>query len=144
MAEIEKRRLKCTPEIVAAICQHVLAGASMRSAAGSVGIDYSTLKRWLAWQREGKEPYARLCAPLKKARAEAIVKAERRVFEGMGRWQSSARWLESMDPDTWRRTERREISQTTDIRVRWPDLAAAKPEAMPRSRQALLEALGKN
>ena len=87
----------------------------------------------------------RACAPpLKRTRAEAIVKAERRVFEGMGRWQSSARWLESMDPDTWRRTERREISQTTDIRVRWPDFAARTPEAMPRSRQALLDALGKN
>jgi len=49
-----------------------------------------------------------------------------------------------MEPEVWRRTERREISQTTDIRIRWPDLAAKLPEAMPRSRQALLEALGKN
>jgi len=144
MAEIEKRRLKCTPEIVAAICRHVLAGASMRSAAGSVGITYTTLKRWQAWQREGKEPYASLCAPLKRARAEAIVNAERRVYEGKAGWQASARWLESIEPRTWRRTERREIAQATDIRIRWPDLAAAKPEAMLRSRQVLLDALGKN
>jgi len=105
---IAERRMKCTPEIVAAICRHVLGGASMRSAAGSVGIDYSTLKRWQAWEREGKEPFAALCAPLKKARSEAIVKAEQRVYEGKMGWQAAARWLESISPNPWRRTERRE------------------------------------
>jgi len=135
---------KCTPEIVAEICRLVLGGASMKNAAGSVGITPTTLRRWQAWQREGKEPYASLCTPLKRARAEAIVTAEHRVYAGKVGWQSSARWLESIEPQTWRRTERREIAQTTDIRVRWPDLAAKLPEAMPRSRQALLGALGKN
>ena len=133
----------CNPEIVAEICRHVLNGVSMKTAAGSVGIDYSTLKRWRAWQREGKEPFAALCAPLKVAVAQARGKAEGRVYAGKAGWQASARWLESMDANLWRRTERREITQTTDIRVAWPDLAKATPEALARRSAAIDEALKK-
>jgi len=104
-----ERRLKCSAKLVAEIGRKIVAGASMKSAAGSVGIDYSTLKRWQAWEREGKEPFAALCAPLKKARAEAIMKAEQRVYAGKMGWQAAARWLESISPNPWRRTERREV-----------------------------------
>ena len=80
MAKTKDGRLKCSTELVAKISRHLLAGASMKSTAGSAGIDYSTLKRWLAWEREGKDPFATLCAPLKRARHEAIGNAEQRFM----------------------------------------------------------------
>jgi len=115
MAKTAEGRLKCSAELVAEISREIVAGASMRSAAGSVGIDYSTLKRWQAWEREGREPFAALCAPLKKARAEAIGKAEQRLYAGKVGWQASARWLESMDPKQWRRSERQELTHRQPV-----------------------------
>ena len=135
---------KCTPELIANLCQEIESGASIGAACGAVGISRRRLRVWKAKARRGLEPYRQRVRSLKRAFLTATRKAEQRVYAGKGTWQSLARWLESMEPEVWRRTERREISQTTDIRIRWPDLAAAKPEAMPRSRQALLEALGKN
>ncbi len=125
MAKTKDGRLKCTPKLMAEISRHLLAGASMKSTAGSVGIDYSTLKRWLAWEREGKEPFATLCAPLKKARYRAIASAEQRIYEGKTGWQAAARWLESIDPEQWRRLWTKHCGRlrSTDahlrVSVRW-------------------------
>lgn len=134
---------KCTPEIVAEIARRVVAGASLKSAAGSVEIDYSTLKRWRVWQREGKEPFATVCAPLKRALAEARGKAEENIYGRVANWQASARWLESMDAKQWRRTERQIVEQTSDIRVAWPDLSPETPDALKRRCASIDEALRK-
>ncbi len=77
------------------------------------------------------EPYAAILPPLKKAIAVAVREAEKRVFRGDLQWQSSARWLESMRPARWRRTKRRETSQTQDIRFSWPDRATPRPATSP-------------
>jgi hypothetical protein len=110
MAKTKDGRLKCSTELMAEISRHLLAGASMKSTARSVGIDYSTLKRWLAWEGEGKEPFATLCAPLKKARYEAIGNAEQAGYEGKHGWQAKARWLESIYPEQWQRSRRTETT----------------------------------
>ena len=46
-----------------------------------------------------------------------------------------------MDPQTWRRTERREVTQTTDVRFSWPDLAKPGPGMAERRAAAIDKAL---
>ena len=80
--------------------------------------------------------------PLKRARYEAIANAEQRVYSGESGWQAAAKWLESIYPEQWRRTQRREISSQEDIRIAWPDLAKSG-EGMAARRAAVDEALRK-
>lgn len=133
----------CEPKTVAAVAQHVEEGASLSAACGAEGVNHSTLDGWRKKAKDGVEPYATIVKPLKRAIAIAVCSAEKRVFGGQGQWQSSARWLESMRPGRWRRTEKREISQTTDIRVSWPDLAKPGKTMALRRAAAVDEALRK-
>ena len=98
----------CTPKMVRALSAEIERGASIESACGAVGIDRSTLTKWLQKAEEKVEPYLTTVTPLKRALATAVRHAEQRIFAGEQRWESSARWLESMRPDPWRRTERHE------------------------------------
>ena len=84
-----------------------------------------------------------MCAPLKRARHEAIGNAEQRVYEGKTGWQAAARWLESIYPKQWRRTQRREISSQADVWIAWPDLAKSGPGMAARRAAAVDEALRK-
>ena len=143
MAEREIKPRKCNPKIVAKIGEMVSGGASLRNAAGSVGIGNRTLQYWNQQAKKGVEPYKTLLRPLKKALCEAKARAEQRVYSGKGTWQSSARWLESLAPDLWRRTERREVSQTGDLRISWPDLSKSGPSMAEKRAAAVDEALRK-
>lgn len=100
----------CTPELIAAMAEHIEAGASLKATCAAEGIDRSTITKWLQKAKEGKEPYAGTVTPLKRAIAVAVREAEKRVFRGDLQWQSSARWLESMRPARWRRTKRQETT----------------------------------
>jgi len=116
---------KCTPKLVAKLADDIREGASLKNAAEAVGISERQLRHWRTWADEGKEPYASLVPVLKKAIGEAKAKAERRIARGELRWESSARWLESIDPDQWRRTERRQVDLRGEIRLRHPDPTVA-------------------
>ena len=134
---------KCTPETIAKIGEMVSKGSSLRNAAGACGIGKRTLLLWREKAKKGIVPYKDIMRPLKRALAEARGMAEQRVYSGKGTWQSSARWLESLSPALWRRTERQIVEQTSDVRVRWPDLAARTPDALARRSAAVDEALRK-
>ena len=82
-----------------------------------------------------------LCAPLKRARYEAIGNAEQRAYSGESGWQAAARWLESIYPEQWQRSRRREISSQVDVRIAWPDLARPGQAAALRRREAVEKAL---
>jgi len=107
---------------VTRLAARIVQGVSLHTACECEGITQRTLSNWGRWHAEGREPYASLFPVLKRAKAQARATAEKRVFAGELQWQSSARWLESIDPDTWRRTERREVD-VSGIEIPWPDLA---------------------
>jgi len=95
----------CTPAMVRLLAKGIQAGASLEAACGAAGIDAKSLRDWRENAEKGIEPYASILPPLKKAMACAVGQAETRVFAGKMGWQASARWLESMKPAVWRRTE---------------------------------------
>lgn len=99
----------CTPKLVRSLSAKILRGRSIEAACGAVGIDAKSLRDWEEKADAGTEPYASILPTLKRALAEAKGVAEERVYAGEGGWQSSARWLESIKPEIWRRTERREL-----------------------------------
>lgn len=133
----------CEPKSVAAVAKHIEEGASLSAACGAEGVNHSTLDGWRKKAANGIEPYATIIKPLKRAIAIAVATAEKRVYRGGQFWQSSARWLESMRPGRWRRTEKREVTQTQDIRFSWPDLAKSGPGMAARRAAAIDEALRK-
>ena len=116
------RPTKCTPELVQTLADEIRLGVSLHTACECVGISQQTLSNWQHWHSEGKEPYATLFGVLKAAKGFSRAKAEKRIMEGPLRWESSARWLESMDPDAWRRRETRDVNVHGEIEVMFPDL----------------------
>ena len=136
-----KTGLDVGPELATAIGEKVIAGWSLAAAAEALGVNRTAIYDWLDKGKDGREPYATFADNLKKALAEARGKAEENIYRRVEQWQASARWLESMDPQTWRRTERREVSQTNDVRVAWPDLAKSGPGMAERRAAAVDEAL---
>jgi len=133
----------CTPAMVRQLAGNIERGMSLEAACGAEGISDGTLRHWRAKAEEGVEPYASILAPLKRSMAGAVGQAETRVFAGRMGWQASARWLESMKPDIWRRTERREVNETRDIRVYWADLAKPGKSMAEKRAAAVDEALRK-
>ena len=103
-------KARCKPELVLAIAAEIEQGASIEAACGAVGIAKSTLGTWRRKADEGVEPYVAILTPLKRALHVAVLTAARQVYAGRTGWQASARWLESMKPDPWRRTEGRELA----------------------------------
>jgi len=99
----------CTPKMVRALSAEIKRGASIKAACGAAGIDSKSLRDWRANAEKGIEPYASIFPPLKKALSAAVGQAEMRVYAGKMGWQASARWLESISPNPWRRTDRREV-----------------------------------
>lgn len=136
-----KTGLDVGPELAAAIGEKVIAGWSLAAAAEALGVNRTAIYDWLNKGTDGREPYATFAVNLKRALAEARGKAEENIYRRVDQWQASARWLESMDPKTWRRTERREVTQATDIRIAWPDLSARTQEALGWRVTAIDEAL---
>ena len=136
-----KTGLDVGPELAEAIGEKVIAGWSLAAAAEAMGVNRTAIYNWLDKGTDGREPYAAFADTLKRALAEARGKAEENIYRRVDQWQASARWLESMDPKTWRRTERREVTQTSDIRVAWPDLAPETPDALKRRCASIDEAL---
>lgn len=154
------RPTKCTLELAEAIGAMVVRGASIKHAAEAQGVPRSLVYDWM---EKGKapdnEPYTGFSDTLRQLLAQAQAEAEIRVYEGRKGWRGAVRWLEAKDPDTWRRTERRDLSHRmtgADITIPFPDIvkpgiegakaaarasASAGQDAARRARQALEDAL---
>ncbi|MEA3367713.1 MAG: hypothetical protein U9R68_06325, partial [Planctomycetota bacterium] len=106
------RPTKCTPKLIDTLVQELTAGASLSAACRAAGITPETRRQWEKRAEAGQEPYAGFLGPLKKAEGQAVAEAEKRVKAGKPGWQGSARWLESMKPDVWRRTDKHELQHS--------------------------------
>ncbi len=71
------RRSKLSPDVVRHITDAIRAGAFDYVAAQSAGIDPGTFRRWMA---DGRPAYRAFRADVRRARAQARVDAENRVF----------------------------------------------------------------
>jgi len=104
------RPTRCTPELAEALGAMVVRGASIKHAAEAQGVPRSLVYDWM---EKGKapdnEPYTGFSDTLRRLLAQAQAEAEIRVYEGRKGWRGAVRWLEAKDPDTWRRTERRDM-----------------------------------
>ena len=122
------RPTRCTLELAEEIGSRVANGASIQAACGAVD-----------------EPYKGFTRILKRHLADAVAKAEVKVYGGKAGWQASARWLESIQRDRWCRMERQEINVkgTVDLTMAMRDmsdeelgrLAHATGDEVPQGKQ---------
>jgi len=119
------RPTRCNDALAKAIGRRVRGGVSLQTACDCERVNAQSVYEWFhkGTGLAAREPYQSFTASLKRDLADARATAEERVFAGELQWQSSARWLESMDPATWRRTERREVDVSGALEIPWPDLA---------------------
>ena len=107
------RKSKLTPERQQKIVELVAAGNYQNVAAHCVGIDETTLSRWLKMGSEQSSgPYYEFRQALKEAEAQSeAVRIERIATAGQtGNWQADAWYLERRYPDRWARRERQDLT----------------------------------
>ena len=136
------RPTRCTLELAEEIGSRVANGASIQAACGAVGIGSDLLSDW---RKRDDEPYKGFTRILKRHLADAVAKAEVKVYGGKAGWQASARWLESIQRDRWCRMERQEINVkgTVDLTMAMRDmsdeelgrLAHATGDEVPQGKQ---------
>lgn len=101
------RPTDCTPEVTEKVCEVLSKGGYRVIAAKYAGIDYATLKRWLARGAKGEEPFCAFCAAVKKAEVDAEHALTEMVFEaGKISWQAAMALNERRHPERWARRDR--------------------------------------
>lgn len=89
------RDTKLTPEVHARLCDDLANAVPRRFACERAGVGVRTFRRWLAWGRDGEEPFAALLAGVKKAEADAVAKHLSNIeAHAADSWQASAWTLE--------------------------------------------------
>jgi hypothetical protein len=107
------RPSKLKPNRVERITDALSKGATRTAAAGTAGIDYETMRRWL---RKGEQQtrgiYVDFCGAVARAEAEAEMFHTNIVYEAAknGSPQNSQWWLERRRHEDWGKIERQEIT----------------------------------
>ena len=84
------RRSKLTPEVQAAICDAIRAGATYEAAANAAGIAYSTFGEW---RNDPRPKYLAFSEAVRAAEAEGLLENVRRIREAGRRDWRAAAWL---------------------------------------------------
>jgi hypothetical protein len=115
------RPSKLTASVQDLIIRAIQSGNWLETASAYAGVDASTVRRWMAKgdAEDAEEPYRSFCAAVKKARAEAEIRAVALIQKAAqdGTWQASAWYLERSHPDRWGR-KRLEITGADSQPVR--------------------------
>ena len=69
-----KGRTALTPDVQKRICDALLLGSDLESAAEYGGISYETYRQWMKRGEQGERPFAAFHAATKKAASEAVVR----------------------------------------------------------------------
>jgi hypothetical protein len=106
------RPLLLTPELQRRLCGSVRTGVPMSTSCQLVGVDYSTVRRWLGL---GKKENEGVFHDFYLAFTRAKAVAERRLVKtivtaGPEDWKAAAWLLERRHPDKYGKTTRTEIS----------------------------------
>lgn len=101
------RPTKCTPQVVAKICEALQLGVSWAAAAAHAGISEACIKEWLQRGRAGEKPFADFVAQATQARDRAEVRMAAIVARAAeeGSVLAAQWWLERRRGDTWGKTQ---------------------------------------
>lgn len=98
------RNTKLAPWVQSAITDMIRNGAYVQVACAACGISESTYYRWM---NDSRPLYQAFQEAVKKAQAEAEVRAVRIIGEAaLKNWTAAAWWLERRYPGRWARQER--------------------------------------
>lgn len=113
------RPSKLTPERQAGLVQAISEGHYYETACAAVGVDYSTMRRWM--QRGAEEPsgeYREFFEALTRAEAEAESRAVRIWQAAMETdWRAAQMFLERRHPDRWGKQSRLDVNGSTQLQV---------------------------
>lgn len=103
------RPTNCCPELADKVAVRILLGQQFLNAYRAEGVSKVNVSDWMEKGEkdlnDGKDTvYAYWFYTVDWAKAEAIGRAESKVYQGGKEWQSSARWLESADRLNWQRS----------------------------------------
>lgn len=106
------------------ICDAAERGNTRECSAILADVAPRTMRDWIRWGRDGREPYMSFLAALEKAERKAEDGAVQGIRAGSERWQSLAWWLERRRRNTWRAPARpveerqdTDYSQLTDAQL---------------------------
>lgn len=99
---------KLTPIVRATLVEAYADGLTDVHAAGVAGVSYETVRNWLAWGEEGREPYATLYLEVRHTEGELARSYLKRIkkvcglggkrLRGDGDWKAAAWFLERRFP----------------------------------------------
>lgn len=96
------RESKLTEETTERLVRLVRAGNYRETAAAACGIAPRTLRKWLQWGAEGKEPYATFSETVDRAEAESEARDVAFIgTAGQSDWRAAAHRLERKHPKRW-------------------------------------------
>jgi transposase len=106
------RPSKLTQKVAARIEELLVAGCSMREVATVVGLDYSTVKKWLQRGREAKSgEYFAFFTRVTRARERCTASLTEFIQKAAPEdWRAAAWMLERRAPKRWTKTQSVEVS----------------------------------
>ena len=101
------RPSKCTPEVVAKICEALKLGVSWAAAAAHAGLTERCVMEWKARGLEGEAPFDQFLQEATRARESAEVRMAAIVMKAAQEGNASAAqwWLERRRPENWGRRD---------------------------------------
>ena len=102
-----------TQSILTTLLNAVEGGLPLRWSAATVGVPHGKLLKWLAQGREGIEPFDKLYDAVEKAQALAILEQLQHMqvaASDPARWNAAVKLLEWMDPDTFLKHDREDVT----------------------------------
>ena len=127
------RPSKLTPAVQAKLCDAIRAGNYLETAAAFVGIDASTMHRWLKRGRsERKGVRHEFAVAVDKGLADSEAMAVARVTKAAseGTWQASSWLLERRFSERWGRRDRHEVKADINSTVKMSSEDEAVDELM--------------
>lgn len=133
---------KLTPKMMSRIEELITAGCSMRETATVVGLDYSTVMKWMRRGREAKSgDYFQFFHRVTRARERCTASLTEFIQNAAPQdWRAAAWMLERRAPKRWTKTQSVEVSGRgggpIDIRQA-PDLSSLSAEELDQLERLL-------
>ena len=109
------RPSKCTPDVIAKVCDALRLGVSWEAAGAHAGVDRATLTNWRKRGEAGEEPFATFLVESTRARDNAEVRMAAIVMKHAqeGNVLAAQWWLERRRPESWGRREKIEVESAS-------------------------------
>jgi hypothetical protein len=133
-------KLEIDPTLGQRILTYLRTGSYLETAAEAVGLDASTIHRWLARGAKGQEPFSTFAADVRRATAEAELRDLARIDRAADEsWQAAAWKMERRNPKAWGRREYNEVTGADGGPIRYEQLEETELDAEIKRLAAELE-----